>query len=108
MLLIIFSDRATEVEDLKSTLAQAKEQALVSQAAANKTAVDLKAEQVARRRYEERVTEVEQELKDAAGKCEALEEKNKAQAVDLAKALQEAKEARTKSRATREEIRQAE
>ena len=51
---------------------------------------------------------MEQELKDAAGKCEALEEKNKAQAVDLAKALQEAKEARTESRAAREEIKQAE
>ena len=54
------------------------------------------------------MTEVEQELKDAAGKCEALEEKNKAQAVDLAKALHEAKEARSESRAAREEIKQAE
>ena len=53
------------------------------------------------------MTEVEQELKDGAGKCEALEEKNKAQAVDLAKALQEAKEARTESQASLEEIRQA-
>ena len=52
--------------------------------------------------------EVEQELKDAAGKCEALEEKNMAQATDLAKALQEAKEARTEARGAREEIRQAE
>nr|XP_040251756.1 protein WEAK CHLOROPLAST MOVEMENT UNDER BLUE LIGHT-like 1 [Aegilops tauschii subsp. strangulata] len=98
---------AAEVETLKSTLAQAKEQARVSKVAADKAAVDLKAEQVTRRQYEERVTEVEQELKDAAGKCEALEEKNKAQAVDLAKALQEAKEARTESRAAREEIKQA-
>ena len=54
------------------------------------------------------MTELEQALKDAAGKCEALEEKNKAQAVDLAKALHEAKEARTESRAAREEIKQAE
>ena len=89
-------------------LAWATEQARGSNAAADKAAADLKAEQVARRQYEERVTEVEQELKDAAGKCEALEEKNKAQAVDLAKALQEAKEARTESRAAREEIKQAE
>ena len=37
-----------------------------------------------------------------------MEEENKAQAVDLDKALQEAKEARTKARAAREEIRQAE
>nr|XP_020157845.2 uncharacterized protein LOC109743178 [Aegilops tauschii subsp. strangulata] len=62
---------AAEVETLKSALAQAKEQARVSQAAADKAAADLKAEQVTRRRYEERVNEVEQELKDAAGKCEA-------------------------------------
>ena len=84
---IIFVGSAGEVEALKSALAQAKEQARVSKAAADKEAADLKAEQVARRQYEERVTEVEQELKDAAGKCEALEEKSKAQAVNLAKAL---------------------
>ena len=51
---------------------------------------------------------MEQELQDAASKCEALEEKNKAQAVNLTKALQEAKEARTESRAAREENKQAE
>ena len=54
------------------------------------------------------MTEVEQELRDAYGRCEALEEKSSAQATDLAKALQEAKEARTESRSAREEIRQAE
>ena len=105
--LIIIAGSAAEVETLKSTLAQAKEQARVSKAAADKVVVDLKAEQVAHRQYEERVTEVEQELKDAAGKCEALEEKNKAQAVDLAKALQGAKEAQTESSAAHEEIKQA-
>ena len=52
----------------------------------------MKSEQVVRRQYEERVTEVEQALKDAASKCESLEEKNNAQATDLAKALQEAEE----------------
>ena len=87
VVLIIFAGSAAEVETLKSALAQAKEQARVSKAAADKAAADLKAEQVARRQYEERVTEVEQELKDAASKCEALEEKNKAQAAELAKAL---------------------
>ena len=69
---------ATEVETLESALAEAKEEAKASKAAADKAAVDLKAEQAARRQYEERVTEVEQELKDAAGKCESLEEQNKA------------------------------
>nr|XP_045083652.1 tropomyosin-2-like [Aegilops tauschii subsp. strangulata] len=77
---------AAEVETLKSALAQDKEEA----------------------KYEERVTEAEQELKDAAGKCESLEKKNKAQAAELAKALQEAKEAQTESWAAREEIRQSE
>jgi hypothetical protein len=92
---------AAEVETLKSALAQAKEEAKVHKVAADKVAADLKAEQVARRQYEERVTEVEQELKDAAGKCESLEEQNKAQAAELSKALQEAKEAQTESRAAR-------
>ena len=40
---------------------------------------------------------MEQALKDAASKCESLEEKNNAQATDLAKALQEAEEARAES-----------
>ena len=53
------------------------------------------------------MTEVEQALQDAANKCEALEESNKAQASELTKALQEAKEARTESRAAHEEIKQA-
>ena len=99
---------ATEVEALKSALAEAKEEARASKAAGEKADVDLKAEQVVRRQYEERVTEVEQELKDAANKCESLEESNKAQASELTKALQEAKEARTESRVAREEIKQVE
>ena len=99
---------AAEVESLKSALAQTKEEAKASKAAADKAAADLKAEQVVHRQHEERVTEVEQELKDAAGKWESLEEQNKAQEAELAKALQEAKEARTESRAAREEIEQAE
>ena len=107
MLLIIFADRATEVVDLKSALSQAKEQARVSQAAADKASADLEAEQVTRRKYEEWVTEVQQVLQDAANKCEALEEKNKAHAENLTKDLKEAKEARSESRVAREEIKQA-
>ena len=53
--LIIIVGSAAVVKTLKSALAQAKERARVSKAAA-----DLKAEQVTRRQYEERVTEVEQ------------------------------------------------
>ena len=51
---------------------------------------------------------MEQELKDAISKCEALEEKTTAQAAELAKALHEAKEAWTESRSAHEEIWQAE
>ena len=47
------------------------------------------------------------ELKDAASRCEFLEKENKAKTADLDKALREAKEARSESRAAREEIRQA-
>ena len=39
--------------------------------------------------------------------CKSLKEENKSKAIELAKALQEAKEAQSKSRAAREEIRQA-
>nr|XP_045086302.1 protein WEAK CHLOROPLAST MOVEMENT UNDER BLUE LIGHT-like 2 [Aegilops tauschii subsp. strangulata] len=98
---------ATEVETLKSALVEAKEEAKVSKVAADKAAADLKADQVTHSKCEERVTEVEQALQDAANKCEALEESNKAQATELTKALQEAKEARSESRAAREEIKQA-
>ena len=96
---------ATEVETLKSVLAEAKEEAKASKTVADKAAAELEAEQVTRHKCEARVTEVEQALQDAANKCEALEEQNKAQAAELAKALQEAKEAQTESRAAHEEIR---
>ena len=75
--------------------------------AANKAAKELEAEQTARRQHEARVAEVEQELKDAISKCEALEEKSSTQSSELAKALQEAKEARVESRSAHKEIRQA-
>ena len=88
---------AAEVETLKSALAEAKKEAEASKAAADKAAADLEAEQATHRKYEERVTEVEQALQDAANKCEALEESNKAQAAELNKALQEAKDARGES-----------
>ena len=92
---------AAEVETLKGALAQAKEEAKANKAAADKAAAELKAEQVARRQHEERVAEVEQELKDAISKCETLEEKSTTQVAKLTKALNEAKEARTESRGAR-------
>ena len=56
-------------------------------AAAEKAAADLKAEQATRRQFEERVSKFKQDLKDATRKCELLEEENKAKAAELAKAL---------------------
>ena len=47
------------------------------------------------------------ELKDAIGQCELLEKDNQAKATELNKSLQEAREARSESRAAWEEIRQA-
>ena len=47
------------------------------------------------------------ELKNATSRCQVLEKDNKAKTANLDKALEEAKEARSESRAAREEIRQA-
>ena len=69
----------------------------MSDAAVEKAVGDLKAEQSTRRQFEGRVSQVEQELKDATRKCELLEEENKAKAFELAKALEEAQEARSES-----------
>ena len=68
----VSTDGAAAVETLRGELAQAKEQARVSKAAADKADVVLMAEQATRRRFEEWVTEVDQELKDTARKCESL------------------------------------
>ena len=54
--------------------------------------------------FEERVSKIEKELKDATRKCELLGEDNKVKAAKLAKALQDAQEARSESHATREEL----
>ena len=76
-------------------------------AAAEKAAADFKDEQATRRQFEERVSKIEQELKDTTCKCELLEEGNKAKAAELAKALQDAQVARFEYRVAREELRQA-
>ena len=69
----------------------------MSDAAAEKAAADLKDEQATRRQFEERVSKIEQELNEATRKCELLEEGNKVKATELAKALQDAQEARSES-----------
>ena len=88
---------ADEVESLKSALAEAKKEAEVSKAAADKAAKDLEEEQTTRRRHEAWVGEVEQELKDAIAKCESLEQKSSEQASELTKALESMNEARVEA-----------
>ena len=78
------TDGAAAVEALRSELAQSKEQARVSQAAADKAAVDLTIERAARHHFEEQVTEMEQKLKETAAKCESLEMENKEKGTKLA------------------------
>ena len=95
---------AAAVETLRAELARAKEQARMSSASAEKAAAELKAEQAARRQCEERISTMALELKDATSRCEFLEKDNKTRATDLDKALQEAREARSESRAAQEEI----
>ena len=48
-----------EVETLKGALAQAKKEAEANKATADKAAVELEAEQIARRQHEARVAKVE-------------------------------------------------
>ena len=95
-------DGAAAVEILRAELARAKEQARISNAAAEKACAELKAEQAARRQCEERISTMALELKDATSRCEFLEKDNKTRAADLDKALQEARGARSESRAARE------
>ena len=101
------ADGAAAVEILRAELARAKEQAWFSNAAAEKASAELKAEQVARRQDEEKISTMMLELKNVASRCELLEKENEAKTAELDKALQEAREARSGSRAAREEIRQA-
>jgi hypothetical protein len=103
----ITTDNAAAVEALRAELARAKEQAKMSEAAAQKAAAKLKAEQAARRQRKERISTMTHELKDANVRCEFLKKDNKARIVELNKALQEAREARSQSRADRAEVRQA-
>ena len=95
------------MEALRAELALAKEQAEASNAAALKAAGDLRAEQAAHRRSEDKIAKMAVELKDAADRYELLEKESQAKAADLKKALDGAKERRSKVRAVREELRQA-
>ena len=95
------------MEALRAELALAKEQARASNAAALKAAEDLRAEQAAHRRSEDKIAEMAMELRDTAGRYELLEKENQAKSADLKKALDAAKETRSEIRDAREELRQA-
>ena len=91
MVILIVS--ASEVESLKSTLAEAKKEA--------------EEERAAYQKHEARLDEVQQELKDAISKCVSLERKVSDQDSELAKALQSTKEARVEAQGACQEIREA-
>ena len=85
-------------------LALAKEQARASNAAAQKAVEDLRAEQAAHRRSEDKIAEMDVELRDTASRYELLEKENQAKSADLKKALDAAKETRSEIRDAREEL----
>ena len=64
------ADGVAAMEALRAELAQAKEQARVSNVASLKAAEELRAEQAAHHRSEEKIDEMAIELKDAADRYE--------------------------------------
>ena len=98
------ADDAAAMEAMRAELAQAKEQARASNAAALKAAEELGGEQAAHRLSEEKIAEMAGELKDAADRYALLKKENKASSAELDKALNAAKEMRTEIRSMREEL----
>ena len=64
----------------------------------------MRAERAARRRSKDKVAEMAVELKNAADRYELLEKDNKANSVDLKKALDAAKETHSEIRDAREDL----
>ena len=95
------------METLRAELARAKQQARSSNAAALTAAEELRAEQAAHCESKEKIAKMAVELKDVADRYRLLEEEDRAKATDLEKARVAAKEARSKIRATKEELNQA-
>ena len=100
-------DGVAAIEILRAELARAKEQTRFSNAATEKASAELKAEQATRRQDEEKISTMALKLKNATSCCEFLEKENEAKMAELGKALREAREARSESGASREEIQQA-
>ena len=101
------ADGAATVEILRAELARAKERARFIDAAAERASAELKAEQAARCQGEEKLSTMTLVLESATGRCKFLEKENKALTAELGKARQEAREARSDSKALHEEVRQA-
>ena len=95
------------METLRAELARAKEQARKSDAAALKAVEELRAEQAAHCQSKDKIAKMAVELKDAADHYELLEKESRTKTTDLDKAMVAAKEARSKIRAAKEELRQA-
>ena len=93
------------MEALRAELALAKEQARASNAAALKAAEDLRAEHATHRRSEDKIAEMAVEPRDAASRYELLEKDNQAKSADLNRALDAAKETRSKIRDAQKELR---
>ena len=78
------ADGAAAVEDLRAELAQAKEQARNSDAAALK-AVELRANRLLIAKARKKIAKMAVELKDAAARYQLLEKESRAKAADLEK-----------------------
>ena len=95
------------METLRAELAQAKEQARSSNAAALKAAEELRAEKAAHCESKEKMDKMAVKLKDTANHCQFLEEENRAKATDLEKATMADKDTHSAMRAKKEERREA-
>jgi hypothetical protein len=83
-----------------------KQKAAEEMAAAEQAAAMLSTLKAASAKHEARVEEVQQELKDAGTKCEALEQKGKEQDAELAALKSELQKERVDRRSFEEEVRQ--
>ena len=104
---MLYADGVAAVENLQAELAQAKEQARRSNAAALRAAERLEAERAAHCRSREEMAELAVKLKNATDRNEALEKERLSEREYLGKATAEAKDARSAMRAIKEELHQA-
>ena len=102
---VLDADGAAAVESLRAELAQAKEQARTSDAAAEKALEELRAKQAAHYRSKKEMAEMAVKLKSAADRCKSLEKEDRARQTDVEKAVVDAKDARSVMRAVKEILR---